>query len=116
MPHYEGTGALYFHLSKDDDRVVLLTAAYITRPPPAYANMGMSRKKTEEIVALGNMGYQNATNAMMATISDLAHSVAVWKKVITRLGGFIDGEDAAVTEKREVEGVMEIIDNLNKLQ
>jgi len=123
-PHYEGTGALYFRLSKDDDRVVVLTAAHVARPPPAYANTDMTRKTTsqrrEEIVALGNMGYQNATNAMMATIGDLARSVAVWKKVINRLGEFVEGEDAAVTEKRqenqrEVEKATKDIDNLNKL-
>jgi len=122
-PHHEGTGALYFRLSKDDDRVVLLTAAHVARPPPAYANTGMSRKRAsqprEEIVALGNMGYQNATNAMMATIGDLARSVAVWKSVITRLGEFVDGEDAVVTtarqkNQREVDNAMTMIDDLNK--
>ena len=122
-PHHEGTGALYFRLSKDDDRVVLLTAAHVARPPPAYANTGMSRKRAsqprEEIVALGNMGYQNATNAVMATIGDLARSVAVWKSVITRLGEFVDGEDAVVTtarqrNQREVDNAMMMIDNLNK--
>ncbi|EJC98230.1 uncharacterized protein FOMMEDRAFT_137152 [Fomitiporia mediterranea MF3/22] len=51
-PYYEGTGALYFRLSRDDDRVVLLTAAHVARPLPPR----------EEIVALGSMGYQNATN------------------------------------------------------
>jgi hypothetical protein len=56
----------------------------------------------EEIVALGNMGFQNATGAMMATIGNLARAVAVWKDVINRLGEFVEGEDAAVTEKRLV--------------
>jgi hypothetical protein len=37
-PHYEGTGALYFRLRKDDIRVVLLTAAHVARP--TYANTG----------------------------------------------------------------------------
>lgn len=123
-PDYEGTGALYFRLNKDDKRVVLLTAAHVARPPPAYANTGMTRKNNsqprEEIVALGNMGYQNATNAMMATIGDLARSVTVWNKVITRLGNFVEGEEVAITKKRqenqrEVENATEIIDDLNKL-
>ena len=122
-PNYEGTGALYFRLSKDDDRVVLLTAAHVARPPPAYANTGMSRKKTsrhrEEIVALGNVGYQNATNAMMATICNLAYSVAARKKMITRLGEFVDGEDVAVTERRrdiqyDVKNATKTIDKLNE--
>jgi len=123
-PHYEGTGALYFRLGRDDDRVALLTAAHVARPPPVFANTGMSRKGTsqprEEIVALGSMGYRNATNAMMATIGSLARSVAVWKKVVERLGEPVDGEKAAVTKKRlenqrEVEKATGMIDSLNKL-
>ncbi|KAG8893234.1 hypothetical protein FRB99_002117, partial [Tulasnella sp. 403] len=123
-PHYEGTGALYFRLSKDNKRVAVLTAAHVARPPPAHANTGMTRKKTsqprEEIVALGTMGYQNATNAMMATIGGLARSVKVWNKVIARLGDFVEGEPVATTEKRqenqrEVEKATKTIGHLNKL-
>ncbi|KAF8877048.1 hypothetical protein BD779DRAFT_1804105 [Infundibulicybe gibba] len=107
------------------DRAVFLTAAHIARPPPAYANAGMSCKKTSQlhgkIVALGNIGYQNATlNSMMAAIGDLARSVAVWKEVIIKLDKFINGEDAVVTEKRQenqrdMERATRIIINLNKL-
>jgi hypothetical protein len=122
-PHYEGTGALYFRLNKDDDRVVLLTASHVARPLPVYTNRGMTRKNTsqprEEIVALGNMGYQNAINAIMGAIGKLARSIAVWNNVITRLGEFAEGEDVAVTKKRqwnkyEVEKATNIIDKLNK--
>ncbi|KAF8874483.1 hypothetical protein BD779DRAFT_1703538 [Infundibulicybe gibba] len=124
MTHYEGTGALYFRLSNDDDRVVLLTAAHVARPPPKYANTGISRNTSsqprEEIVALGNMGYRNATNSMMATIRSLALSVAAWKDSIARLGEFVDGEDAAVTKRRQeneykTERAMWVVSNLNKL-
>ena len=123
-PHYEGTGALYLRLSKDDERVVLLTAAHVARPPSAYANTGMSRKRAsqprEDIVALGNMGYRNATSAMMATIGDLARSIKVWNKDLARLGEFVEGEDVTVTKKREknqheVEKATKMIDRLNKL-
>ena len=59
-PHYEGTAALYFRLSKDDDRVVVLTCAHVARPPPVYHNTGMTHKegsqRREEIVALGTKG------------------------------------------------------------
>ncbi|KAG7451368.1 uncharacterized protein BT62DRAFT_916395 [Guyanagaster necrorhizus] len=119
MPHYEGTGALYFHLGKDDERVVLLTAAHVVCPPPAYANTGMSCQHTsqrhEDIVTLGNIGYGNATNAMMATIGDLAPCVEVRKEVIASLG-----EDAVVTRKlkytqHDVEQTTNMIDELNKL-
>ena len=59
-PHFEGTGALYLRLNKDNDRIVLLTAAHVIHPPPKHTNEGMSRKGTgqphEYIVALGNWG------------------------------------------------------------
>ncbi|KAF9783224.1 hypothetical protein BJ322DRAFT_1110106 [Thelephora terrestris] len=69
-PYHEGTAGLYFRLSKDDDRVVVLTCAHVARPPSVYHNTGMTHKKGrhEEIVALGTMGYDNAVKAMMATI------------------------------------------------
>ncbi|KAF8595172.1 hypothetical protein BDV93DRAFT_534959 [Ceratobasidium sp. AG-I] len=123
-PHYEGTGALYFRLGRDDDRVALLTAAHVARPPPAFPNTRISHKETgqprEEIVALGIKGYQNAINAIMAAIGDLARSVTVWNKVIHRLGEPVDGEKAAITEKRfenlrEVERATKMIGYLNKL-
>ncbi|CAZ85740.1 unnamed protein product [Tuber melanosporum] len=67
-PHYEGTGALYFHLGRDDDRIALLTAAHVARPPPKFANTSMSYENTsqpqKEIIALGSMGYPNVTNTM----------------------------------------------------
>ncbi|KAI5804629.1 hypothetical protein DFH27DRAFT_384356 [Peziza echinospora] len=123
-PHYEGTGALYFRLGHDDDRVALLTAAHVARPPPAFTSTKMSRFGTspprEEIVALGSMGYRNATNAMMATIGNLARSVEVWSKMVARLGEPVDGEGANVTQKRqncrnEVEKATQVIAELNKL-
>lgn len=122
-PHFEGTGALYLRVSKDDDRVVLLTAAHVARPP-VYSDKGISRKGAshprEEIVALGNMGYQQATSDIMATIGDLARSVEVWNSVLERLGPFVPGESPAVTRKRtlnrlKVEEATEKIDDLNKL-
>ena len=78
------------------------------------------RPAREEIVALGSMGYQNATNAMVVTIGGLARSVAVWNKAITRLGEFVDGEDPTVTKncqenQREMEKATKAIENLNKL-
>ena len=36
----------------------------------------------QDIVALGSMGYQNATNGMVAVIGDLSRSVTVWKEPI----------------------------------
>jgi hypothetical protein len=69
-PHFEGTASLYFRLGKDDKRVAILTCAHIARPPPVYANTGVTCRTTsqarEESIALGNMGYNNSVKAMMA--------------------------------------------------
>ncbi|KAG0133117.1 hypothetical protein HOY82DRAFT_584602 [Tuber indicum] len=123
-PYYEGTGALYFRLGRDDDHIALLTAAHVARPPPKFANTGMSRKGTsqprEEIVALGTKGYQNATNALIATVDNLTCSIAVWKKVIRKSGDPVDDENVADTARPlelqgEVEKATKMIDSLNKL-
>ncbi|KAM5532548.1 hypothetical protein V8D89_013754 [Ganoderma adspersum] len=124
-PYYEGTAALYFRLSKDDKRVAMLTCAHVARPPPAYAaNTGMARKKPsqarEEFVALGHRGYDNAVNAMMGTIGDLAASIDHWNDVLRRFGEPVEGEKSAVTKRREehvrlVAKAMEEIEEVNAL-
>ena len=123
-PDYEGTGTLCFRLSNDNYRVALLTVAHVARPPPAYTNTDIllknARQPHDAIVALGSMGYQDATNAMMATIGDLARSITVWEDDITRLGVFVDGENPTATKKRranqrQVEKATGIIGDLDKL-
>lgn len=65
----------------------------------------MTRKNTsqprEEIVALGNMGYNNAVKAMMSTIRDLLLSIDAWNNVLGRLGDPVQGEPTSVTERRQ---------------
>ena len=124
-PYYEGTAALYFRLSKDDERVAILTCAHVARPPPAYTtNTGMSRKKPsqprEEFVALGVQGYDSALNAIMGTIGKLAGSVNNWNDVLTRLGKPVEGEKTSITKKRVenlglVAKALEDIEEANKL-
>jgi hypothetical protein len=103
-PHFEGTAALYFRLSKDNNRVAVLTCAHVARPPPVYPNTGMTRKKDgqrrEEIVALGTMGFDNAIKAMMATIGNNLQSIDAWSSALRRLGDPVDGEAENVTERR----------------
>ena len=104
-PHFEGTGALYFRLGKDNNRTALLTCAHVARPPPVYPNTGMTRNNSsqprEEVVALGDAGYNNAVKAMMGTISDLVRSIKVWNDVLDRLGEPVPGENRKVTERRQ---------------
>ncbi|KAG8891324.1 hypothetical protein FRC01_014764 [Tulasnella sp. 417] len=66
-PHYEGTGALYFRLGKDDERVVLLTAAHVARPPPAYPNAGTSRKHTRQHAKTSSPSATRATRMLRMT-------------------------------------------------
>jgi hypothetical protein len=104
-PHLEGTAALYFRLDKDNKRTAILTCAHVARPPPVYANTGMTRRNPsqarEEFVALGNGGYNNAVKAMMSTIRDLLRSIDAWNDVLGRLGEPVGGEDIKVTERRK---------------
>ncbi|KAG8748585.1 hypothetical protein FRC10_003719 [Ceratobasidium sp. 414] len=104
-PYYEGTAALYFRLGRDNKRTAILTCAHVARPPPVYANTGMTRGNTsqarEEFVALGNMGYNNAIKAMMGTISDLLTSIENWNDFLGRLGEPVVGEGSRVAAKRE---------------
>ena len=104
-PHFEGTASLYFRLGKDDKRTAILTCAHVARPPPVYANTGMTHRTTsqarEEFVALGNMGYNNAVKAMMSTIGNLLRSIDAWNEVLGRLGEPVEGENGRVTERRK---------------
>lgn len=104
-PHFEGTGALFFRLSKEDNRTAILTCAHVARPPPVYPNRSMTRKNTsqprEEVIALGTMGYNNAVVAMMSTIRDLLLSIDVWNNLLGKLGGPVQGEPTRVTERRQ---------------
>jgi hypothetical protein len=104
-PHLEGTAALYFRLSKDDNRTAILTCAHVARPPPVYGNTGMTLTRTsrprEEFVALGNGGYNSAVKAMMTTIGDLLRSIEVWNDALGRLGDFVEGESDKVTKRRK---------------
>ena len=129
----EGTGTLYFRLSKDNNRVVLLTAAHVAWPLHEHLeNVGMkcenpsqtrdenSSKTRNEIIALGPLSYQTATKAMKADIDRLGLSVKVLNSNITRLGSFVEGENPKVTQRRqenqsEVDKVTKTIDDLNDL-
>ncbi|KAI0345010.1 hypothetical protein BDW22DRAFT_1405842 [Trametopsis cervina] len=107
-PHYEGTAGLYFRLSKDDDRVAVLTCAHVARPPPVNRDTGMThesviqrRQRREEIVVLGNWGFDRAVGAMMATIGGHLLSIDHWIGALSRLGDPVEGEKMQVTEVRK---------------
>ncbi|KAG7094922.1 hypothetical protein E1B28_005728 [Marasmius oreades] len=103
-PHFEGTAALYFRLKKDDKRIAMLTCAHVARPPPIYPNTSMTHRNSSqphEFIALGNMGYNNAVNAMMGTIGDLLYSIKAWNDELGWLGEPVEGENSKVTERRK---------------
>ena len=120
-PHYEGTGALYYRLSKDDDRVALLTCAHVARPPPAYKNTGMTMEEgksqaREGIIALGTGAYSNAIKAIMRVVEDQIDSIEIRNYALERLGAPVEGERDIITEKREsVERAKKTIERANAL-
>ncbi|KAG9084510.1 hypothetical protein FRC06_004054 [Ceratobasidium sp. 370] len=123
-PHFEGTGALFFRLNQEDNRIAMLTCAHVARPPPVYPNTGMTRPNTsqprEEIVTLGNIGYSNAVEAMMSTIRDLLVSIDVWNTALGDLGDPVQGEPTRVTRRRQeyvnlVAGAKDDIKEVNAL-
>ncbi|KAG2073432.1 hypothetical protein BDR04DRAFT_1116331 [Suillus decipiens] len=129
-PHFEGTAALYFRLSKDNKRTAILTCAHVTRPPPIFSNTSMTHRKMsqarEEFVALGIMSYSNAIKAMMTTMRHRHCSIKVWNDTVSWLGEPVEGEMSDVTRgrkeymrlvakaKEEIEDVNEIHDEVTK--
>ena len=103
-PYHEGTAALYFRLSKDNNRVAMLTCAHVIRPPHLSEAQKKSKTKgfkhREEVIALGTMGYDNGLTAIMKVIGGLYRSIEVWNGSIDRLGKFHQGESHSVTKKR----------------
>ncbi|KAI0028238.1 hypothetical protein K488DRAFT_89938 [Vararia minispora EC-137] len=67
-PHFEDIGALYLRESKESDRVFLLTCAHVSHP-------------REQVIALGNVGYNNAVQSMIATIGDHERSIGYWEGI-----------------------------------
>ena len=125
-PYYEGTGALYLRVSSANKRTVLLTAPHVARPPLAFANTGMSRKRNnqaaEEIIALGDEGYSKAIASVLSAIGDLASSIDIWGDNIARLPEPAEGEeeDEETTGKRQeyldlVDKAKKKIEKINKL-
>ena len=104
-PRFEGTAALYFRLGNNDKRTAILTCAHVARPPPVYASTGMTHEDNgqacEKFVVLGNKCYNNAVKAMTSTISNLLHSINIWKDVLDRLGEATEGEDSNITKRRK---------------
>ena len=113
-------------VSSANKRTVLLTAAHVTRPPPVFANTGMSRRRNshsvEEIIALGDKGYSKAITSMLSAIGDLASSIDIWGDNIARLPEPAEGEegDEETTGKRQeyldlVDKAKKKIEKVNKL-
>ena len=125
-PHFEGTGTLYFRLGKDNKRTAMLTCAHVARPNPIqpnpiqpnpiFPNITMTYKSTsqprDEFVALGNMGYRNAIEAMKSTMTSKLYLIEVWNRVLNRLGEPVEGESLKVTQKRK--GQHELIADANR--
>ncbi|KZS87133.1 hypothetical protein SISNIDRAFT_322227 [Sistotremastrum niveocremeum HHB9708] len=111
-PFCEGTGAFYFRLPGDDDRIALLTCAHVARPPPLYSNAsiaGTNCQRREEIVAPGFWGFDNAVSAMLSTVGEHLYNIDAWNDAVVRLGEAKEGEDEEVVDKRK-----EYLDSIKK--
>ncbi|KAF8904293.1 hypothetical protein CPB85DRAFT_1255447 [Mucidula mucida] len=104
-PSCEGTGAVYLRESSQSDRVFLLTAAHVARPPPAHPNRLILCKQqsqtSQEIVVLGTSAYTNAINHMTDTIDRELLSIQTWEDEIKRWGPVVEGEPRDKTHARE---------------
>lgn len=100
---HQGTGALYFRLP--DRSVALLTCAHVARPISAFPNTGMSYSNNsqprEEIVALGNKSYNNATHDIMERIGNGRRSIQAWENMLHSLGEPSVAEPRNVTQRRK---------------
>ncbi|KZT05709.1 uncharacterized protein LAESUDRAFT_726637 [Laetiporus sulphureus 93-53] len=129
-PHYEGTGAVYLRESSQSNRVFLLTAGHVARPPPTHCDPLLSRKHSsqacQEIVVLGTDAYTDAINRMMSTIGHELLSIKTWDEELERLGAVVEGEalkktraredyeDLVAKARRRIEDVNEIHDEVTK--
>ena len=123
-PHYEGSGAIYLRESSQSDRVFLLTACHVARPPPVHRNRPLSRKHSsqarEEIVILGTSAYADAIDRMMGTIGHELLSIKTWNEALERFGPFVEGESRNKTRARKehqdlVEKATTKIEDVNEL-
>ncbi|TFY55686.1 hypothetical protein EVG20_g9228 [Dentipellis fragilis] len=87
-----GGEGLHF-ASSESDRVFLLTASHVARPPAVYQSRKRKGPSREKIVALGHNAYAEALYRMMSTIGHELLSIKTWKEEIERLGPAVEGED-----------------------
>ena len=105
-PHFEGTGAVYLREGSDSNRVFLLTANHVARPPPIHHNQSILRKHNsqpprEEIVVLGTSAYTDVISRMKSTIDHELLSIKTWNREIERLGPVVEGEERKKTRARK---------------
>ncbi|KAL0952105.1 hypothetical protein HGRIS_008736 [Hohenbuehelia grisea] len=106
-PHFEGSGGLYFRLSsdKDDKRVVLLTCAHVSHPPPAFENKVYTRKKEsqprEDVILLGSGAFDNAVQSIMGFIGDQTVSITTWEFSLARLPEEVPNEPRSTASRRK---------------
>ena len=104
FPHYEGTGSLFYRFSGDNKRVALLTCSHVAHPPPMYPNVTVTITKPsqrhEEIISPGSGAFDNAIKALKADIGGQLRSIQAWDAVLVRLGEPTEGENTAITTRR----------------
>ncbi|KAG5636346.1 hypothetical protein H0H81_008369 [Sphagnurus paluster] len=129
-PHFEGTGAVYLREGGPSDRVFLLTANHVARPPAVHDNQPLlhpyNSQPREEIVVLGTKAYSDAINRMTSTIKSKHLSIEMYSEWIENLGPFVEDEEPNKTctrkryqhsvekAKRKIEYTNQIHDEVSK--
>ncbi|ETW78096.1 hypothetical protein HETIRDRAFT_454139 [Heterobasidion irregulare TC 32-1] len=104
-PHFEGTGGLYLREGCGRNRV-LLTARHVVLPPSEYRNELYACKTNSspcrDDTLLGNKAYHSALESIMVQIECMALVVDYYKDELEGLGEAVGGEDATVTDGRDI--------------
>lgn len=106
MPHYEGTGGVFFRLSSDesDKRIALLTCAHVVHPPSEFENKAYTHnfesRAREDIILLGGESFNESVGAIMKFIGDQTKAIASWETPLSKIPPKTDNEAPGITAKR----------------
>ena len=124
-PNYEGTASVFLRRRTGSKYPLVLTAGHVARPPLMYpANTGLmekaSREHPEEIIILGDAGFQGAITKTESRIGTLREIKAAAEDSIKRLqeheaAGTRDPEKIANALRREQQKVMDATEDIEKL-
>ncbi|KAJ3825589.1 hypothetical protein F5880DRAFT_1610980 [Lentinula raphanica] len=82
FPHFEGTGALYLRPCEKSDIIYLLTCAHVVRPlRNTDTHWSKYPRLSHKVIALGQMGYNNAVKGIQDRIAFENSSIALYEEL-----------------------------------